>query len=179
MKPRLVILSDLWGLEKSEWINDYTKKLDSNFDIKFYDCCDLGQVEKSDYDQSSLHKQFVNGGIEIATKKLIELEKKRIDVLAFSIGGVIAWKAQFKGLKINNFYSVSSTRLRYEDKKPNCNLSLYFGDKDNHKPTSEWFDNLEIKPTIFKNKEHELYTQMDCISEICDEIKTTYNNGYN
>ncbi|WP_117879352.1 alpha/beta hydrolase [Aureibaculum luteum] len=176
MKPRLIILSDLWGIEKSVWINDYTEILDSIFEIQYYDCCDLGQVDKLEYQENNLHNQFINGGIEVATKRLLELEKKRIDVLAFSIGGIIAWKAQLNGLKINTLYSISSTRLRYEKEKPKCNLSLYFGDKDNYKPTSEWFDRIELNPKIFKNKEHKLYTEIGCISEICDDIKTPYNN---
>jgi hypothetical protein len=175
MKPKLIILSDLWGIEKSAWINDYTEILDSNFEIHYYDCCNLGQVDKSECQESNLHNQFVNGGIEAATKRLLELEKKRIDVLAFSIGGVIAWKAQLNGLKINTLYSISSTRLRYEKEKPKCNLSLYFGDKDHYKPTPEWFDSMELKPKIFKNKEHKLYTEIDCISKICNDIKTHYN----
>ena len=175
MKPRLIILSDLWGIEKSEWVNDYAEILDSNFEIQFYDCCDLGQVDKSEYEESKLHNQFVNGGIEIATKRLLELEGKRTDVLAFSIGGVVAWKAQLNGLKINNLYSISSTRLRYEKEKPSCNLRLYFGEKDNYKPASDWFDSFELKPKIFKDKEHKLYAEIDCIREICNEIKTPYN----
>lgn len=171
MKPRLIILSDLWGIEKSEWINYYVKILEIKFEIQFYDCCELGKLNKSVYEESNLHNQFVNGGIEIAVKKLLELETKRIDVLAFSIGGVIAWKAQLNGLKINNFYSISSTRLRYEKEKPNCIINLYFGDKDSYKPTSNWFNKMELKPKIFANKKHELYTEIDYINELCKEIK--------
>lgn len=173
MKPRLIILSDLWGIEKSEWVNNYTKTLDSKFEIKFYDCCKLGRVDKSGYKESSLHNQFVNGGIEIAAKRLLELEKRNINILAFSIGGVIAWKAQLHGLKINNLYAISSTRLRYEKVKPSYNVSLYFGDKDNYRPTIEWFDYINLKPKILKDKEHKLYTEIDCISKICNEIATT------
>ena len=179
MKPRLLILSDFWGAEKAAWVNDYVENLSTDFEIQFYDSCDLGQIDKTEYVESNLHNQFVNGGIEIATKRLLKLEKKRINVLAFSIGGVIAWKAQLKGLKINNFYSISSTRLRYEKDKPEFQLKLYFGEKDNNRPTSDWFDRMDINPKIFKDKGHNLYSEINCINEICNDITTPYNNTYN
>lgn len=169
-KPRLVILSDLWGIEMSDWVNDYIKILDSKFEIQFYDCCNLGQVDKSEYLESSLHEQFVNGGIEIAAKRLLELEKNRIDVLAFSVGGVIAWKAQLNGLNINNLYSISSTRLRYEVDKPKFQLKLYFGEKDNNRPTPDWFERMGLKPNIFDDKGHNLYSEINCINTICSDI---------
>ena len=175
MKPRLIILSDLWGVEKSEWIKYYIENLNLKFEIQFYDCCDLGKVNKSDYVEEILHKQFVNNGIEIAMERLLELEKETIDVLAFSIGGTIAWKAQLKGLKINNFYAISSTRLRYETSKPNCHTRFFFGEKDEYLPSSDWFNNIGIEPYIFTGKGHKLYSKIDCINEICNEIKTTYN----
>jgi hypothetical protein len=176
MKPRLIIISDLWGIENSKWVNKYIKILASKFEIQFYDSCELGQIDKSEYEESNLHNQFINGGIEIAVKMLLKLEHKEIDILAFSIGGVIAWKAQLNGLKINNFYAISSTRLRNEQKKPKCRINLYFGEKDIYKPTSNWFDSFGLKPKIFKNKDHKLYTENDCINEICNDIKTSCNN---
>ena len=175
MKPRLIILSDLWGVEKSKWIKDYLKILDSQFEIQFYDCCDLGQVNKSEYEESKLHNQFVNGGIEIAAKRLLELEQKEINVLAFSVGGVIAWKARLNGLKINNFYAISSTRLRYENNKPNFQLKLYYGEKDDNKPTSDWFNRMDLNPKIYKDIGHNLYTEIKYITKICKDISTPYN----
>jgi hypothetical protein len=49
MKPKLIMLSDLWGKEKSEWITDYVAVLESKFEIMFYDCCELGGVDKTIY----------------------------------------------------------------------------------------------------------------------------------
>ncbi len=170
MKARLIILSDLWGIEKSDWLTGYIRILDSKFSIQLYDCCDLGRVDKSEYVENHLHNQFVNGGIETAVKRLLELEKNKIDVLAFSVGGVIAWKAQLKGLKINNLFSISSTRLRYEEHKAKCGLNLYFGEKDTHRPTDGWFNTMNLKPKIFKGRGHTLYSEIDCISTICNDI---------
>lgn len=176
MKPRLIIVSDLWGFEKSEWIKEYIKLLEAQFEIQFYDSCDLGQIDKTEYEETKLHHQFVNGGIEIAAKRLLELEKNSSDVLAFSIGGVIAWKAHLNGLKINNFYTVSSTRLRYENSKPNFQLKLYYGEKDDHLPSSDWFDNMGLIPKIYKNIGHHLYTEIKYIMDICNDIRAPYHS---
>lgn len=175
MKPKLIILSDLWGKEKSEWLKNYIKILNFEFEIQFYDSCDLGKVNKSDYSEKSLHSQFVNGGIEKAAKKLLELERERINVLAFSIGGTIAWKANLMGLKIDNFYAVSSTRLRYETVKTNCHTKLFFGEKDEYKPNTKWFSNFGVKHEIIVNKGHKMYSDIDCIEKICVGIKTPNN----
>ncbi len=141
MKPRLIMLSDLWGKQKSAWISAYTKRLTKKFDVIYYDCCELGRIDISVYNQDILHSQFIKSGIETATKCLVELETEKINILAFSIGGVIAWKAGLNGLKIGNFYAVSSTRLRNETKKPDGNLKVYFGSEDNFKPQIEWYKN--------------------------------------
>lgn len=175
MKPRLIILSDLWGIEKSEWIDSYILKLKSKHEIQYYDCCDLAKVDKTEYTASNLHTQFVNGGIEIAVNRLLELEQEYVDVLAFSIGGTIAWKAGLLGLKINRFYSISSTRLRYETQKSNCNIHLYFGEKDESIPNSNWHAMIRVDSTIFKNRVHTLYSEKDCIDRICQDIMCNFD----
>ena len=139
MKPRLIILSDLWGTEKSNWINYYLNALSPEFDIKYYDCCEIGNVDTTSLKEGVIHSQFIDHGIDLAVEKLIQLEDGKVDILAFSIGGIIAWKAGLKGLNINNFYAISSTRLRYESEKPSYAIKLYFGEKDLFKPDTNWF----------------------------------------
>lgn len=39
---KLILLSDLWGKEKPNWILQYTIVLEKYFDVKYYDCCELG-----------------------------------------------------------------------------------------------------------------------------------------
>jgi len=174
MRPKLIILSDLWGIKKSNWVNIYTKRLNEKFDVKYYDCCELGEIDTSIYNQDILHNQFINGGIEIAASRLLELEKGKINILAFSIGGTIAWKAGVKGLKINNLYAISSTRLRYESKKPNCKINLIFGEKDNFKPNADWFKKTKVKFEIIKNEGHEIYQNPNNVLRVCEEIKKQY-----
>lgn len=170
MKPRLVILSDLWGKEKSDWVFDYVEKLKDKFEIQFYDCCELGAIDSTNYTEESLHFQFVNGGIEKVIENLLEAEKNQIDILAFSIGGTIAWKAALKGLDIRNLFAVSSTRLRFEEDIPNAVIKLYYGENDINKPSSNWFEKYAINFEIIKNKGHNFYTQKEYATSICNEI---------
>ncbi len=152
---KLIVLTDLWGIEKFDWFLKFQNKL--NIEILVYDSCGLGNIDKSIYEESNLHQQFVNGGIEIAVEKLLEKEKNEVNILAFSIGGTIAWKAILKGLKVKNLFVVSATRLRYETEKLNCKTYLFYGEKDNYKPTKEWFQQLGIEQIEVKDKGHEVY----------------------
>jgi esterase/lipase len=170
MKPRLIILSDLWGKEKSKWVSGYVELLNDKFEIQYYDCCELGEIDKTNYTEENLHRQFVNGGIEKAVEQLSKIEKNQVDILAFSIGGSIAWKAASKGLNVRKLFAVSSTRLRYEDEIPNGAIKLYYGENDSNKPSKDWFEKYSIDFQIIKNKEHDFYTEKDFATLICDEI---------
>lgn len=170
MKPKLIILSDLWGKEKSEWVSVYVELLKDKFEIQYYDCFELGAIDKTDYTEENLHSQFVNGGIEKAVEHLLKSEKNSIDILAFSIGGTIAWKAAIKGLNVGCLFAVSSTRLRYETQVPDCKIKLYFGEKDTNKPDASWFKKHQIDFEILENKNHQLYLEKDFIHLICDEV---------
>lgn len=173
MKKRLVIISDLWGKEKSEWIIHYTQILRTYFDIEYYDCSELGEVDKSDYSEEKLHQQFIDGGIERAVEKLIELEKSPITILAFSIGGTIAWKYGIETDKIDSLFCVSSTRLRKESIRPNGKIALYFGGNDLFKPQIEWLDNMKLNYEIFKNKDHLMYTKFKFAEQLCKQMIET------
>jgi pimeloyl-ACP methyl ester carboxylesterase len=170
VKPILFILSDLWGKEKSDWISTYTELLEIKFDIQYFDCCELGEIDKNHYTEENLHNQFLNEGIEKAVDNLLKFEKSKIDVLAFSIGGTIAWKAALKGLNIGSLFAVSSTRLRYENEIPTCKLKLYYGETDSNKPSEDWFEKLSIDFEIIKYKEHSFYKEITFIQLLCSEI---------
>ena len=170
MKPRLIILSDLWGKEKSDWVSNYVSLLKDKFETQYYDCCELGEIDKTNYTEENLHSQFVNGGIEKAVEHLLKAEKNQIDVLAFSIGGTIAWKAALRELNVRNLFAVSSTRLRYEDKIPNGAIKLYYGENDSNAPSENWFEKHALDFEIIKNKEHNFYTEKEFAISICNEI---------
>lgn len=170
MKKRLVILSDLWGLEEAEWMDYYLKILNPYFKIEFFDSRKLVDLDLSDNSEGRLHAGFVNGGIDRGVYKLGMQEKQTIIVLAFSVGGVIAWKAGLQGLKISTLYAISSTRLRYEEKKPNCKCTLYFGGNDQYKPSVEWFRNLELDCNVIADQEHEMYQDEVFAKNLCQKI---------
>lgn len=170
MKPRIIILSDLWGKEKSDWVAGYVELLEDKFEIQYYDCCELGEIDKTNYTEENLHNQFINGGIEKGVENLLKTEKNKINILAFSIGGTIAWKAALKGVNVRSLFAVSSTRLRYEDKIPNGTIKLYYGENDSNRPSNNWFEKHSIDFEIIKNKEHDFYTEKDFATLICDEI---------
>lgn len=144
MKPRLLILSDLFGGKNPKWIKLYSEILKSKFDIQYYDVLELGNINLGNFTKSDIHNQFLNGGIDEAVENLLDYEKGEVAILGFSIGGTIAWKASLKGLNISQLVAVSSTRLRFETKIPECKIKLYFGEKDLNMPNSKWFSDLKI-----------------------------------
>ncbi len=170
MQNRLIIISDLWGTPKSDWLQLYISVLEPHFDIKYYDSCKLAGIDTTNYSQESLHQQFVKGGIDRAVRQLSRLETGKLTILAFSIGGTIAWKAGLLGLPIDNFYAISATRLRYERTTPDMNIHLYYGQKDQYQPSQEWFDLHHLNKNIFANENHECYKKPDCAQIICNTI---------
>lgn len=172
-KPRLIILSDLWGGSQPSWLAYYIALLKNTCQIQYYDCCQLGQLDTHTYTQDNLHQQFVNGGIAKAVKHLLERETEKISVLAFSIGGAIAWKAALHGLELKSLIAVSSTRLRYEKERPNASISLFFGEQDQYKPEEYWFELMDVKPQVFEQARHELYQEEGFAKKICYHILQT------
>ncbi|MBB3701267.1 hypothetical protein KMW28_03605 [Flammeovirga yaeyamensis] len=165
MKQRLIILSDLCGSEKSDWLIYYTHILNQKYDLVYYDSCQLGNVDTSSNDQQIIHQQFVEGGIRKAISQLIELEQNPIKILAFSIGGLIAWRYGLLTGNIKSLICISSTRLRKEVYKPKGEIELYFGEKDAYRPPMEWFINQNVKFEVIPNKHHEIYTEREFAEE--------------
>lgn len=174
VKPRLIILSDLWGLHDSFWVKDYVTILKQNFDVKVYDSCALAELNITERSESKIHEQFVDKGIEIASRNLIKTENEKISVLGFSVGGTIAWSAALKELKIDTLYAISSTRLRYETKKPDCKIELYFGKEDQYRPNEDWLKHMRLNQKLIFNKSHTMYTD----SEIIKKISTDMISGH-
>lgn len=170
MKPQLIILSDLWGTLKDEWVNHYYSILKGFYEIKCYDCRKLANINLEITSEQELHSEFVDGGIDRAVLNLIHQELKPSHILAFSIGGVIAWKAALNGLNTLQIHAISSTRLRNEKLSPNCKIKLYFGEHDLYKPDSEWFQKLKIDPTIIQCGDHLIYQEPQVIRSICNNL---------
>ncbi len=172
MKERLLIISDLWGVKKSQWLIHYTQILETKFEPIWYDSCSLGNLDTSTYTQENLHTQFVDGGIEIAVEELIKNEKNPVHILAFSIGGVIAWNFGLRTNTIKSLTCISSTRLRKETKKPKGKITLYFGEKDKHAPPTAWLENMQLASKIVPNKTHEMYQETEFAIHLSKKIVT-------
>ena len=170
MKKKLIILSDLWGSKDSEWITQYSEILKEYFDVQFYDCCELGGVTFENSNQESIHQQFIQFGIDKAVTNLLKREKSPVSILAFSIGGTIAWKATLNGLKAEYICALSSTRLRFESRKPNTKIDLVFAEDDLNKPHEDWFTQLNLDVQLYKNTSHEFYKDPEVSKEICRQI---------
>lgn len=173
-KPRIILLSDMWGNIKSSWISNYITILEKHYDVKYYDSCDLGGIDKSDSSEKELHYQFVNGGVEKAVESLLQKEKGSVSILGFSMGGFIGWKASLSGLKSQNLFAISSTRLRYETLKPSGKINLFYGENDMSKPNIDWFNALELKENIYKSEKHEMYKKEKIATDICKLIIHEY-----
>tara|TARA_R110002050_G_scaffold141251_2_gene266342 strand:+ start:45394 stop:45936 length:543 start_codon:yes stop_codon:yes gene_type:complete len=170
MKNRLLIISDLWGNERAAWMEYYMPPLSAYFEVVFYDACKLGEVDTSIYTEENLHSQFVKGGIEQAVNKLVELEKNPVYILAFSIGGTIAWQFGLKGGRIEMLFCISATRLRKEVVKPKGRISLWFGSNDTYRPSIEWQTRMDQKCIEFSERNHDFYTDAMLANQAVKEL---------
>ncbi len=166
MKKEVVIVSDLWGAKRSEWLVNFKALLEDQYEVKFYDACQLGGIDLKIYEQENLHRQFVDFGIEKAVSNLLKLEPEPTLYIGCSIGGVILWKAALKGLPIEKLIAISSTRLRKETERPYCPLSLFFGENDPFQPDQNWFNQMGIKGHFISEREHDIYKDRAIVSQI-------------
>ncbi|MEE9363043.1 MAG: hypothetical protein V3U92_10640 [Cellulophaga sp.] len=173
MAERLLVISDMWGVKKGLWITSYLGYLQQYFDIVFYDVQQLANIDLTVNTDENIHDAFVNGGIDTAVAHLLKKETEASHCLAFSTGGTIAWKANLKGLKMKSLYTISSTRLRLEEKMPNCPVTLLYGEKDTFKPKDDWFKNIGVEKQIVPEFGHKLYTDEKIIGKVCQDLLGT------
>lgn len=166
MNKQLVILSDLWGASRCDWVDLFAQWVPSDYEVKFLDSCTLGDIDMQDLTESNIHKQFVDFGIDRATQSLIDLKLENATFIGCSVGGTIAWKAAMQGLSMQKLITISATRIRYELTKPQCDTSAYFGSLDRYKPDAEWYDMIGLKPHEFTNRGHDIYNTESIIKQI-------------
>lgn len=99
-----------------------------------------------------------------------------MNILAFRIGGTIAWNFGLKTDNIKSLVCVSSTRLRNETERPKGNLELYFGKNDEYKPTVEWFENMELEYEILSDKGHQVYCETQFAKNLSEKIIERHHN---
>lgn len=173
MAERLVIISDMWGSKKGLWITSYLGYLQQYFNITFYDSQQLANLKLPVNTEENIHNAFMNGGIDTAVAHLLKKEKEPAHYLCFSIGGAIAWKAGIQGLPMKSFYAVSSTRVRSEEQKPNCEIRLIFGDNDIYRPKAAWYEKMKINAELIEGFGHHMYTDDKIIQKVCLDLLNT------
>ncbi len=170
MAERLVVLSDMWGTKKGLWITSYLGYLQQHFDIVFYDCQQLANISLTVDSAENIHREFVNGGIDTAVAHLLKKESMPSHYLGFSTGGTVAWKANLLGLPMKSLYTISSTRLRLENEKPNCPMTLLYGEHDEYRPSGEWSKKTGAVMEVVPNFGHTLYTDEKNIKKVCGDL---------
>ncbi len=173
MIQRLIVLSDLWGIGRSQWWAYYEQPLRNHFEVEWYDCCQLGDINLSNCEQEKLHQQFLAGGLERAVSGLLAAEKHRppARLLAFSIGGTIAWKAIQQGLPCKYFCAVSATRLRKEQETLPIKGKLYYGADDPYRPDERWGQQQStLSYELLPAYGHEAYTKAEVAETIVNEL---------
>lgn len=170
MKPRLLLLSDLWGWENSSYLPYYLYQLQPHFEVIAYDSCLLANLPASAQTEEQRHQHFVSGGIQRAAERLCQLEKEKVQLLTFSVGGSIAWQAALNGLMASRLYAVSATRLRHEVRRPDCSIRLYYGAEDPFQPPPNWFQELKLLHTRQEGHGHRLYTHRQFCQQLCKEL---------
>lgn len=167
-KPRIAVLSDLFGISNEPWMEAYRNALKTHFTVVEYDCRELAQIAHLDPDE--IHYAFTHGGIEQAVNNLRLAEQHDVWLLGFSVGGTIAWKFALESTQCSAVFAVSATRLRDETKAPTSQKVLYFGELEEFGPKQEWFDRMNIQPIVLPNQSHECYKNHKVTTLICDKI---------
>lgn len=170
MPKRLVILSDMWGAKKGMWITSYLAYLQPYFNIVFYDCRQLANIDVPLNTRQNIYKAFVDGGMALAVRNLLQKEKEPGHYLTFCAGGTIAFDGALKGLPMESLYAVSPIELDSYEETPSCPVTLVFGDKDADIPDYLWADTNGIELKRIEKYGHELYTDERVITMICKDI---------
>lgn len=170
LRPTLLVISDLWGARNADWLAHYRAELDAFFQVEFIDSIALAALDTTDYSERTLHQQFVNGGIERAAGKLAQQHREAVTILAFSVGGTIAWQAALNGLKINHLFAISATRLRYETAKPSGQIHLSYGALDPNKPAAKWAVEHQLELELVADANHDCYQIAEVARNVCAAI---------
>lgn len=176
MAKRLVILSDMWGIKKGMWITSYLAYLQPYFDIVFYDCRQLANIDVPQNTRENIYNAFIEGGMDLAVRHLLKKETEAAHYLTFCAGGTIAFDAALKGLPAESIYAVSPIDIGTFTEVPECPVTLVFGDQDSDIPHYLWADALGIKMNRIEKYGHELYSDEKVIAMICQDILENFLN---
>lgn len=166
MKPRLLIISDLWGDINSDWLSHIRSVNASKFEMVYFDARKLAAIDLDLRSQEEIHRQFTDDAIEKAVHKLISFNGIYDFGIGCSIGGTILWKAAEKGLNVNRITTLSATKLRHISTKPTCAISVYYGTEDPFRADEIWAKLLGIENYYLLSGDHHIYRDENTIKEV-------------
>ncbi|MCO5233010.1 MAG: hypothetical protein M9888_04675 [Chitinophagales bacterium] len=172
-KLSIVLLSDLWGIYTSDWWLIYKNILGEKFKIIELDSRTIAKVPEHLKNEKDIHHFFIEEGIQNAVKYISQSTLKEVAIIAFSIGGTIAWQALLNNQEVHYLFAISSTRLRYERIIPKVETLLFYGEKDIYQPDKRWYQQHQISPIIFQNESHDFYMKSQNAVNICNTIINT------
>lgn len=171
MANRLVVLSDLWGSKKGLWITSYLGYLQQYFDIVYHDVRELSDMDPMLFEpQDMIHDFFEGGGLDKAVSRLLAKEKVSSHYLTFCAGGTIAWKAALQGLPVESIYAVSPLNLHRMESRPDCAVTLVYGEYQDNRPSRNWGDQLDVSLEVIPRFGNELYSDEKIIRKVSMDL---------
>jgi len=170
MADKLIVVSDMWGVQKGLWITSYLGYLQQYFNIEFYDSRELSQVDKHLASSDEVHSAFINGGKDKAVAQLLAKENIASHYLTFCAGGTIAWEAALKGLPMKSLYAISPIDLENHSQGPDCPVKILFGEADDIIYDDEWAIRTGAQIETMPNFGHEMYSDEKIIQKVCLDI---------
>ena len=123
----------------------------------------------------ALHRHlFREGGMEVAVGTLEQTLSGDYVGLGYSAGGTALWRAAAAGCSFTALFCVSSTRLRDEAAIATPN-HVFFGSKDQGKPSSPWLETIPDQFTVFDDVGHTYYLHPS--SAAAHETRTQISEG--
>ncbi len=174
MGERLVIVSDMWGAKKGLWITSYLGYLQQYFDMTYYDCQQLGDLDVLVQTTENVEQAFLNGGVDTAVNQLLLRERKTANYLAFGTGATIVWKAAVKGLSVSSIYAISPEAIGNEEMKPAVPVTLVYGSLDRNRPGADWCAGQNLYPEIIEHFGNTLYTDEKIIKKVSADLLRTF-----
>ncbi|PIF00805.1 MAG: hypothetical protein CR994_03905 [Maribacter sp.] len=171
MAEKLVVISDMWGAKKGAWATAYLVYLQQYFNLTYYDCQQLANIDAGIYcSDKDLKDAFVNGGIQTAIDQLMQKEKEPCHYLAFGLGGDVVWKASLQGLPMKSLYAVSTYGLYYGSQGTDIPITLVYGSLDANLPSKGKMGQLQMDIETILDFGHDLYAKDEIIKKIAKDL---------
>lgn len=164
------MLSDIHGFSNCEWIDDYCTELSPKFEIVLLDSLVLADIDYIYLTPDEVHEKMLKGGIQTAVNKLSNIIATEQNVIGFSIGGTILWKALLGKTASTKLVCVSSNRLRFEVATPHCPVLTIFGNQDRLRPDANWYNEKNLQRKTLQG-DHDFYKTKTGIAETLVELK--------